>query len=388
MNNTTPTFAFATAERIIFGCGTVRRLPQEAVGFGRSALVLTGSQPQRHTVVLEAIRRAGVAVTTHPICGEPTIENVQELTGVAGEAGADHVIAIGGGSVIDAAKAVAAMTTNPGDVLDYLEVVGAGRSLEQRPAPVIAVPTTAGAGAEVTRNAVLKVPDRSVKVSMRHAWMLPRVALVDPELAVTMPAAVTAATGLDTLTQLLEAFISKKATPLTDGFCREGLLRAARSLERAWADGHDIAARTDMSLAALLGGLALANAGLGAVHGFAGPLGGMIDVPHGVICARLLPEVLAANAAVLERDGRADVIERLDEVARIVTGRPNARYSELVEWIRALCDRLQTPPLRSFGLTADHIPQAVAKAKKTSSMRGNPVGLPDDVLHAILEAAL
>jgi alcohol dehydrogenase class IV len=211
---------------------------------------------------------------------------------------------------------------------------------------------------------------------------------VDPNLAASMTREVTAATGLDALTQLLEAFVGRKANPLTDGLCREGLSRAAYSLERAWADGGDMAARTDMSLAALLGGMALANAGLGAVHGFAGPLGGMIEAPHGVICARLLPHVVAANVAALRNRGPAVAIERFDELARLLTGCQEARAQDAVVWIRSLCDRLEVPPLRSFGWRPERIPEAVAKAQRASSMKGNPLDLAESELTAILEAAL
>lgn len=381
-------FEFATAGWIVFGCGTVRQLPALAASLGRSALVLTGSRPERHEAILRSMDHVDCTVTARSVGGEPTTSLAQTLAVEARQAGVDHVIAIGGGSVIDAGKAVAAMLNNPGDLLDYLEVVGGGRPLAHRPVPLVAVSTTAGAGAEVTRNAVLKVPDKQVKVSMRHAWLLPTVALVDPELTASMPPEVTAATGLDALTQLLEAFVGRKTNALTDGFCREGLSRAARSLERAWADGGDMAARTDMSLAALMGGMALANAGLGAVHGFAGPLGGMIDAPHGVICARLLPHVVAANVAALRQRGPAAAIERFNELARLLTGCQEARAQDAVAWIQSLCDRLQVPALRSFGLGPELIPEAVAKAQKASSMKGNPVELTDSELTAILQAAL
>ena len=223
-----------------------------------------------------------------------------------------------------------------------------------------------------------------------YATVLAKVKANEPYKAddVWNEAVKEAKNALNALTQLLEAFVGRKANALTDGFCREGLSRAARSLERAWADGGDMAARTDMSLAALLGGMALANAGLGAVHGFAGPLGGMIDAPHGVICARLLPHVVAANVAALRQRGPAAAIERFNELARLLTGCQEARAQDAVAWIRSLCDRLQVPALRSFGLRLELIPEAVAKAQKASSMKGNPVELTDSELTAILQAAL
>ncbi len=245
---------------------------------------------------------------------------------------ADLVVGMGGGSVIDAAKAIAALLTNPGDPLDYLEVIGRGLPLANACAPMMAIPTTAGTGAEVTRNAVLASPAHRVKVSLRSASMLPDVAIVDPELTLSMPPAVTAATGLDALTQCLEPFVSHLATPLTDGFCREGLARAARSLRRAYHHGSDVAARRDMALASLCGGLALANAKLGAVHGFAGPIGGMFDAPHGAVCARLLPLVMTANVRALEeRSPNSPALVRYAEVAKIVTGDADASIADGVD---------------------------------------------------------
>ncbi|RKY04259.1 MAG: alcohol dehydrogenase, partial [Planctomycetota bacterium] len=260
-------FEFATARRIVFGDGTAMQLSKHAAALGRRAFVITGSNPGRLSKLLDSIGE--VTVSRFAACAEPSTDLLAEAAGQARADACDMVIGIGGGSVIDTAKAVAALLTNSGAVMDYLEVVGLGKPLANPSAACIAVPTTAGAGAEVTRNAVLYVPDKQVKVSMRSATMLPRLAIVDPELACSMSAAVTASTGLDALTQLIEPYVSHLANPLTDGICLEGLARAVRSLRRAYEDGHDMQARRDMSLASLFGGLALANAKLGAVHGFA-----------------------------------------------------------------------------------------------------------------------
>ncbi|MDH4242089.1 MAG: iron-containing alcohol dehydrogenase, partial [Phycisphaerae bacterium] len=245
---------------------------------------------------------------------------------------------------------------------------------------------TAGTGAEVTRNAVLAVPEKQVKVSMRSPLMLPRLAVVDPELTHSMPPSTTASTGLDALTQLIEAYVSNKANPMTDGICREGLKRAGRSLRKAYENGSDSSAREDMALASLFSGLALANAKLGAVHGFAGPLGGMIFAPHGVICARLLPFVCKANVKALHsREPDSPALARYDEVARILTGKVSARAADGVEWIQNLCKALTVPPLVQFGLKEKDLPTVVAKAQKSSSMKGNPVILTDDELIEILK---
>jgi len=297
-------FQFATAARIVFGPGTVNDVPSYASDMGRRALLVTGKNTGRAEGLMAGLASAGLSVTLFSIGSEPTTDLVLEGASTAREAGCDLVVAQGGGSVIDAGKAVAALLTNPGDLFDYLEVVGKARAIANPPVPYVAVPTTAGTGTEVTKNAVIISPGHKVKVSMRSDLMLPRLVVVDPELTCSMPPEVTAATGLDALTQLIEAFVTQKAGPLTDGICREGLARAARSLQRAWENGNDRAAREDMCLASLFSGMALANAGLGAVHGFAAPIGGSFDAPHGVVCARLLPYVMEANINASPRGGR------------------------------------------------------------------------------------
>jgi len=250
------------------------------------------------------------------------------------------------------------------------------------------VPTTAGTGAEVTRNAVLDSPAHKVKVSMRSPFMLPRLALVDPELTYSMPPALTAATGLDALTQLLEAFVSRNANPLTDGVCREGLQRVARSLYGAFANGNDRQAREDMCLASLCGGLALANARLGAVHGIAGPFGGTFRAPHGAVCGRLLPLVAAANIKALrERDPNAAALGRFRDAARIFTGDTGATAEAGAAWLQALCGRLETPALSTYGFASEHAPDLIAHAMRSSSMKGNPIDLTARELERILKQA-
>jgi alcohol dehydrogenase class IV len=241
----------------------------------------------------------------------------------------------------------------------------------------------------VTRNAVLASPEHRLKVSLRSLLMLPRVALLDPELTLSVPPAVTASTGLDALTQVLEPFVSRRANPLTDALCRDALGRAARSLRRAYDDGRDLDAREDMALVSLYGGMALANAGLGAVHGFAGPLGGLLGAPHGALCARLLPGVIAANVRALrERAPDSPVLERYAEVARILTGRPDATAEEGAAWAQDLCKALSVPGLAAHGLSLGDLEATVSQSRKASSMRGNPIELTDHELHRILEEAL
>ena len=382
-------FEFATAQRIVFGSGKVRDLPTLTKGMGRHAALVTGSSAERIAPVFQTLKESGANPAAFSIKGEPTTGRIAELARQAREQGCDFVVAFGGGSVVDAGKAIAALLTNTRDLMDYLEVIGKGEPLTEEPAPCIAIPTTAGTGAEVTRNAVLLSPEHGVKVSMRHPKMLPTVALVDPELTVSMPPEVTASTGLDAFTQLIEAFVSIKANPLTDGICREGLGKAARALPRAYAQGGDLAAREEMAVASLFGGLALANAGLGAVHGFAGPLGGMFQAPHGMVCAALLPAVFKTNIQALEeRAGESPALGKYCEVARIVTGNPAATPADALQWIKELCMQMLVPGLADFGVSEDHIPSIVEKSKRASSMKGNPIELTEDELADILQNSL
>ncbi|MCG6926809.1 MAG: iron-containing alcohol dehydrogenase [Acidobacteria bacterium] len=381
-------FEFATATEVVFGRGSFESLGARVRSLGRRALVVTGSKPGR-TGVRERLEEAGVDVTPFRITAEPTTAVASEGAGRAREADCAVVVGVGGGSVLDGAKAISALLTNGGEPLDYLEVIGAGRKIERPSAPFVAVPTTSGTGSEVTRNAVLASPEHRVKVSLRSVLMLPRVALLDPALTRTVPPDVTASTGLDALTQVLEPFVSSRANPLTDVLCRDGLARAARSLRRAYEDGADLDAREDMALVSLYGGMALANAGLGAVHGFAGPLGGRLGAPHGALCARLLPGVITANVGALrQRATGSPVLGRYAEVARILTGRPDAAPEAAAAWVGDLAEALKIPGLAAHGLTPADIPAAVAQSREASSMRGNPIELADPELHRILEDAL
>jgi alcohol dehydrogenase class IV len=382
------TFEFATATSIRFGAGVSRQLGALIAGLGRRALIVTGNA-ERAAPLCDQVRGQGIELTVWTVRGEPTIAQVQAGVTAARQAGCDLVIGLGGGSAIDAGKAIAALLTNAGDPLDYLEVVGRGQPLTQPSAPYVAIPTTAGTGAEVTRNAVLAVPERRIKVSLRSPAMLPRLALVDPELTHSLPPDLTASTGLDALTQLIEPFVSNAANPLTDALCREGMARAAASLRRAYEDGTDATAREGMALASLLGGVALANAKLGAVHGFAGVLGGMFPMPHGVICARLLPLVMEANVRALQsRQPNSPVLARYDEIAQLLTGRATARATEGIAWVYELCAALHVPALAPYGLTPADFPEVVQKSQGASSMKGNPLPLTDDELTQILQQAL
>jgi alcohol dehydrogenase class IV len=290
---------------------------------------------------------------------------------------------------MDTGKAVAVLLKNPGNLNDYLEVVGSGHAFENQSAPCIAIPTTAGTGSEVTRNAVIAVPERRIKVSLRSPQLLPRVAVVDPELTFSLPPEITASTGLDALTQVIEPFVCNAPTPLTDAVCRDAIPRAARALLPAFRNGHDAVAREDMSLVSLFGGMALANARLGAVHGFASPIGGMIPAPHGAICARLLPIVMEANLNALQnREPDSPALPRYREVARLLTGEETASAADGAAWVWNLCCAMNIRPLSKYGLKSDEFPLLVSLAQKASSMKGNPVSLTDRELTEILEKSI
>jgi alcohol dehydrogenase class IV len=390
-------FEFATATRIIFGAGTLREVGPLAAEMGSRALVVTGStalrqaqdKSARAAPLLDLLAAQRIVTVTFSVSSEPTTEVARLGTQRARESDCDLVIGFGGGSVLDSGKAIAALLTNGGDPLDYLEVIGRGQPLSRPSAPYIAIPTTAGTGAEVTRNAVLASPEHRVKVSLRSPLMLPRLALVDPELTHSLPPEVTASTGLDALTQVMEPYVSNRANPLTDALCREGMRRAVRSLRRAYEQGDDAVAREDMALTSLFGGLALARAKLGAVHGFAGPIGGMFPAPHGAVCARLLPHAMAVNVLALqERSPGSEALRRYDQIARILTGNDKATADDGVAWVQELCQALQVPSLASYGMTPADLTVVIEKASVSSSMRGNPIQLTPDEMREILTQAL
>ena len=381
-------FEFATATRILFGAGTVREAGSIVQALGRRALIVTGKDAGRAAPLLSSLGEKRMSHAVFPVTGEPSIETVRAGVQRARDEQCDLVIGFGGGSAIDAGKAIAALLTNQGQVLDYLEVIGQGKPLTEAPAPYLAIPTTAGTGAEVTRNAVLASPQHRVKASLRSPLMLPRVALVDPELTYHLPPSLTASTGMDALTQLIEPYVSIRANPLTDSLCREGMGRVARSLRRACEKGDDAAAREDMALASLFGGLALANAALGAVHGFAAPIGGMFSAPHGAVCAALLPHALEVNLRALrQRAPDSESLRRFEEIARILTGGPTATPADGIKWVRDLCAMLQIPPLSAYGITQGDLPVLCDKAAAASSMKGNPISLANDEMREILERA-
>ncbi|NOZ01633.1 MAG: iron-containing alcohol dehydrogenase [Deltaproteobacteria bacterium] len=382
-------FGFQTAGRIIFGRGTLVEAGVIAAHMGGKALVVTGSDGSRASSLLDALSNNGVGYVTFQVRSEPTLDTARRAVIEARDSGCDIVIGMGGGSALDLAKAAAMLKTNRGDPLDYIEIVGQGLSIGMPSAPMIAIPTTSGTGSEVTGNAVLISPDHGIKASLRSPHMVPDVAIVDPELTVGLSPRVTAATGMDALTQLIEAFVSRKANPLTDSVCREGMGLVARSLKKAFDNGEDLDARQDLSLASLCGGMAIANAGLGAAHGIAGVIGGMHRAPHGALCARLLPAVMASNLKALRDRGlESSVLDRYEQVSHILTGSPCGDADEGVAFVTDLVEQLAIPSLGIYGVSESEFSDIAQLAALSTSMQGNPLPLAPDEITGILAVCL
>lgn len=379
-----PGFEFRSAGAIVFGPGKRSELLPWARSKGQSALVVTGKSQERQAWLTVALRGAGIDVTVVSARSEPTVEDAISAVSAGRRAKVRFVIAIGGGSALDLGKAAAALIENPGEPLDYLEVVGKGKPLTHASLPLAAVPTTSGTGSEVTKNAVLGVVEARVKVSLRGPTLLPELALVDPELTLDLPAAVTAATACDALIQVIEPLLSCHANPLTDALCREAIRRGAPAIRRAVEHPGDLAARTELSFMSLCGGLALANARLGAVHGFAGPLGGRTAAAHGALTACLLPATLAVNERALRaRLPNSPALARLDELGALLTGRPGAEHA--IAFAEALTRDLGIPKLSALGLTREDFDSLCGDAARSSSMKGNPIVLSSEELYEILE---
>jgi alcohol dehydrogenase class IV len=382
----TMNFEFATASKIVFGQESHKKIGHIAQGYGHRCLVVTGTNLERAKRLLNILDESKLVYSTYSVQGEPTIDQIEAGIHAVKAFQGNVVIGFGGGSVIDSAKAIAGLATNPGRLLEYLEVIGDNKPLSVPALPCIAIPTTAGTGAEVTKNAVLTSQEHRQKVSLRSPYLLPAVALVDSTLCHDLPPDLTANTGLDALTQLIEPYLSNRANPFTDALCLKGIECAKRSLKRCFQNGTDAPAREEMSLASLFGGIALANAGLGAVHGFAGAIGGMFHAPHGAICAALLPFVMQANIHALQKqDSQHPYLDRFRHLASLLTH--SSDPEQAVQWVRNLCRDLQVKPLHCYGITQSDIPAIVQKSQKASSMKANPIVLSPEELTEILERA-
>ena len=383
-------FDFVTSTRIRFGAGTQAEVPDFVRELGaRRLLLVTGRTPERAERLRRALLAADHEMVELAVASEPTVELVRMAAQRAIAQRCEAVVAFGGGSAIDAGKAVAALVTNRGDPRDYLEGIGRGRTLERPSLPVVAVPTTAGTGAEVTRSAVLLTRHERNKINLRSLNLAPTVAIVDPDVVSDAPSALLMANGYAAFSQLIEPFLSSRANPLTDAWAREGMRRSVRSLRRAALEGPDASAREDLALASLLSGLCLTNAGLGAVSAFAAPAGGMLEAPHGAVCAALLAPVMAVNLRALR--GRAPnhiALARFVEIAVLLTGRPSADALEAVTWLEALARDLQVPGLARLGLTPADVPGLIERAKHAPNLSSNPIELTNEELAEIADRAL
>jgi alcohol dehydrogenase class IV len=379
---------FATAGKIIFGFGQIAQFSHLVKGWGQRALLVRGKSRAYGQSFYQTLNLPEFEKTEFCVSHEPDITTINEAVQLARENQCDFVIGFGGGSVIDTGKAVAALLNNEGDLLDYLEVVGKGHPLRNRSKPYIAIPTTAGTGSEVTKNAVISVPERHVKVSMRSNFMLPEIALVDPQFTLGLSKDVTAASGMDAFIQVVEPYVCNSPNAMVDMFCRDAIIRAAVSLPKVVENGFDEEARINMSWVSLMGGLSLANAKLGAVHGFAGPIGGMFDAPHGAVCAALMPSVMRVNSElILTRGSDGEVRERYLRIAQWVTGNEKASINDGARWFEELNAKLNIQPLKSFGVTRGDFPSIIEKAGNSSSMKGNPLELSRKEMGRMLEMA-
>jgi alcohol dehydrogenase class IV len=382
-------FEFATATRIIFGRGKFNKIGEYISKYGHRTFIVCGSFFENNSVLREILEDKKINYQFFSMNHEPTVEIVQSGVEEARKFCPEFIIGVGGGSALDCGKAISALYTNTKEIFEYLEIIGSGNPLNKTPLPFIAVPTTAGTGAEVTKNAVLESPEHGVKVSLRHDKMFPDLALIDPELTASMPLDVTAFTGMDALTQTIEPYVSKMSNPLTDSICIEGIRRAALHLLRVYKDGNDLEGRENMSLVSLFGGLALANAKLGAVHGFAGPFGGMYKAPHGAVCARLLPFVMKKNIETLEqREPHSEILGRYRKISQLLTKKMDADIYDGINWIMELIGLMDIPRLSKYGFQEDAIPELIRKSKNASSMKGNPIKLTDNEMESILREAI
>jgi alcohol dehydrogenase class IV len=382
-------FDLAVPADVRFGAGRVNEVPQALAALGAShVMVVTGRTTSRADPVRSALTEAGVASDVFAVETEPSIDLVRAAVAQVTEAGCDAVLGFGGGSALDVAKAVAVLAAAGTDPLDHLEVIGAGRPISQPGLPCVAVPTTAGTGSEVTRNSVLS--GGGVKASLRSPLMLPKVAVVDPDLLVGLPGRTIAASGMDALSQLIEPLLSQRANPFSDALARDGIRRSARSLRRAYEEGMaDAGVRKDLALASLFGGMCLANSGLGAVHGLAAAAGARLSAPHGAVCAAVLAATVDVNLRALrDRAPEHPALTRMGEVATLLTGRPDAGPEDAIGWLRELTAALSIPGLASYGLDEAEIPDMIAAAQKASSMQGNPIELTDAEVRDIVIRSL
>jgi alcohol dehydrogenase class IV len=382
-------FEFSTASKIVFGSGLFNSLGEIIARFGKKTLIICGAPQYLLVKLKELLDAKSIVYTVYLAAGEPTINSIQDTLTSIGQTTYDCIIGIGGGSAIDTAKTISALLTNPGDLTDYLEVIGLKKPIKFPTLPLIAIPTTAGTGSEVTKNAVIGIPTQRVKVSLRSDYLLPKISLIDPELTISLPKNLTATTGLDALTQLIEAYTCLNPSPMIDPICIEGITRISKSFIKAYDDGDDLLAREDMSLASLFSGIALANVKLGVVHGLAGAIGGVTNAPHGAICASLLSNAMSVNIrAIQNRMPNHPVLERYIKIGKILTNNPSATFEKAILWVKNFCQHVKMQPLYSLGLTKTDFDNLIERAQQSSSLKGNPIILFNDEIRTILQDSL
>lgn len=388
-------FALSKTPAVRFGSGASSELPDLAAGLGTSAVVVTGGGSLEASGRLESLltrlKDRGLPVVHVRVRGEPSPELIDETVSECRPKGADVVVAFGGGSALDAGKAIAAMLRHEGSVADYLEGVGTREPTGAR-AALIAAPTTAGTGSEATKNAVLsRVGPGGYKKSLRHEGFIPDAAVIDPAVAATCSPEVLAACGVDAFTQLLEGYVSSKASPATDALAWSGLEHLKGSLVPSCGDRRaDIAVREPMAYAAYQSGVVLANAGLGIIHGLAGPIGGFFDIPHGVICGTLAPAALRVNIEALKRKGPegAAGLEKYAKAGALLAGSdasdPDACRGALIETVEGWVRELGIRRLGAYGVKASDVDRIV----QVSGNKRNPVALDKSEIRSVVEARL
>ncbi|MFW3837384.1 iron-containing alcohol dehydrogenase [Klebsiella variicola] len=376
-------FSVFSAGEIRFGRGQLDTVAGWVAQRSERVMLVHGSSSARAAVLLGQLAGAGLDAHTFSVAREPSLEDIRNGVEQAREASIKVIVSLGGGAVIDAGKAIAALVPANGSIIEYLEVVGNGRLLESAPLPFVAIPTTAGTGAEVTKNAVINVPEQRRKVSLRDNRMLPDLAVVDPSLTDRTPRSVTLASGLDALTQVIEPYVCNRANTFTDMLCRDAIPRAMNAL-RTLMEKECAASRDDMAWVSLCGGLALANAGLGVIHGLAGPLGGLCDAPHGALCGTLLPYGLELN---LENVASEESLSRLEEIrdalALSFSVPTTQAFTALADWSH----RHGLGTLRELGVPYEALEAAAEAALNASSMRANPAKLSQSQLLSLLHKA-
>ncbi len=381
-------FEFVTANRILVKTNGLSDLEHLIQPYGQRVLLVARRSAQATKDAQTYLENAHKSVEVIYVKGEPTLEQLSENVDFARAGNFDVVVGIGGGSVIDMGKMIAALITNTRPIMDYLEVIGQAMPLTKQPKPYIAIPTTSGTGAEVTKNGVVSSAKHKVKVSLRSPMMFADIVIIDASLTLSLPGHVTASTGMDALTQNIEPYVSNQANPITDAFAKAGIQHIGGSLKQAYDEPTNLKAREAMAIGSLMGGLALANAKLGAVHGFAAVLGGMYDINHGAVCALLLPHVMRANVDALQAsDDQHPILKRYQEVAVLLTNDKGASIEDGIDFVFDLVKHCKIPSLASFNIPAADDAIIIEKAKNSSSMKGNPIMLTEAQLQSILENA-